>query len=494
MMDALNSRIATWDDLPQKLKEYPNPHEEKINLALHQQLIREAQSMLKGPPLPIGCGPMSMKPTLETILEFPSSEGVLDIDKHIGNEMWVAVHEQLNENVSSHALPPLTEVDFTHKGKEVLENLPLQDDSQTITSPRSKYTMKTLPSYLGEYQHCSQTLRVSSLPQVLSKERDIGTLEGVLSASVACTLPLLDLMKFWPEIWIDIATCLRDQGFLEKTSHDYVPQETKPVLPIPINMVGKYYEDDQGNATLPVDVNQIASTAILDSGAGLSIATKLIWEKWEKRAICNTRMRLQLVDGSLEQPMGLVENIVVTSRGIENGHTFAIVDFGKNTNYEGQGSDSHLVERTCGCVGLLAIISIPNRYYAIVVNVHYALPKAIQFCDLDGYDIIPIRMVQPFSSKEIVDDFFYEDSQIAMRLYEVSIEALTSESANGADTEKGFDFDSDDDSTVLEEELEKVRLLLKHREILPDIPHDHLKCKFCNIHRKFYKLAERKRV
>ena len=41
-----------------------------------------------------------------------------------------------------------------------------------------------------------------------------------------------------------------------------------------------------------------------------------------------------VVDGSLENPIGLLENVTVTSCGIEYEHTFAIVDFGRNTNYE----------------------------------------------------------------------------------------------------------------------------------------------------------------
>ena len=45
-------------------------------------------------------------------------------------------------------------------------------------------------------------------------------------------------------------------------------------------------------------------------------------------------MSLQLADGILERPIGLLENVNVQSYGIEYTHTFAIVDFGKNANYE----------------------------------------------------------------------------------------------------------------------------------------------------------------
>ena len=45
-------------------------------------------------------------------------------------------------------------------------------------------------------------------------------------------------------------------------------------------------------------------------------------------------MNLQLADGSLENPIGLLENVTIKSCGIEYEHTFAIVDFGKCANYE----------------------------------------------------------------------------------------------------------------------------------------------------------------
>ena len=39
-------------------------------------------------------------------------------------------------------------------------------------------------------------------------------------------------------------------------------------------------------------------------------------------------------NGSLESPVGLLEDVTVKSCGIEYLHTFAIVDFGKGTSYE----------------------------------------------------------------------------------------------------------------------------------------------------------------
>ena len=103
---------------------------------------------------------------------------------------------------------------------------------------------------------------------------------------------------------------------------------------IPLNKVGDYCEGDDGNTTLPVEFNEVKSLAILNSGAGVAIATKQVWESWRKPVLRKTRMKLQLTDGFIESPIGLLEKIIVTSYGVEYEHTFAVVDFGKKPNYE----------------------------------------------------------------------------------------------------------------------------------------------------------------
>ena len=54
--------------------------------------------------------------------------------------------------------------------------------------------------------------------------------------------------------------------------------------------------DDTGNTTLPLEHSDYKAIAILDTGAGVSIARRYIWEKWGKRALRKTRMQLQLAD------------------------------------------------------------------------------------------------------------------------------------------------------------------------------------------------------
>ena len=104
---------------------------------------------------------------------------------------------------------------------------------------------------------------------------------------------------------------------------------------MPINKVSlQTKENDLGNTTLPVEFNECKAIAILDTGAAISIATKSIWQKWGKLALRRTRMQLELADGTLAKPLGMFERVTVTNYGISFMHTFAIVDFGRDQNYE----------------------------------------------------------------------------------------------------------------------------------------------------------------
>ena len=73
--------------------------------------------------------------------------------------------------------------------------------------------------------------------------------------------------------------------------------------PIPINKVGDYYEGEDSNTTLPVEFNEVKSMAILDSGAGVAIATKSVWDAWGNLALRKTRMNFNLQMGTLSLPL-----------------------------------------------------------------------------------------------------------------------------------------------------------------------------------------------
>lgn len=65
--------MTTITELPKKLHEYPNPTKEKINLSIHQILIRHTQAVLEGPPHACKWESTSLKPNLyaQAILEGP---------------------------------------------------------------------------------------------------------------------------------------------------------------------------------------------------------------------------------------------------------------------------------------------------------------------------------------------------------------------------------------------------------------------------------------
>ena len=121
----------------------------------------------------------------------------------------------------------------------------------------------------------------------------------------------------------------------------------------------------------------------------------------------------------------------------------------------------------------------------------YSLNHGIKFCDKDGYDIIPIRMVRVLEQEESVNqpttrERFHQD--------EVSIEDL-SEGMNAIVDDELEEHDhsdtgSDNDFEVPEFELEKVRMLLRGRqEVDLDIPMSTKPRKFFQSHRKFRKQA-----
>ena len=161
-----------------------------------------------------------------------------------------------------------------------------------------------------------------------------------MSAPIRCTLPLLDVLKAKPKLWEEVAKYLKSIGVempIMEHNQIHTTKSAKAngnIEPVPLNKVGDYCEGEDSNTTIPIEFKGTNTLAILDSGAGVAIATKKIWESWGRPALRKTRMKLQLADGHIERPIGLVEGIVVTSCGVEYEHTFAVVDFGKSPNYD----------------------------------------------------------------------------------------------------------------------------------------------------------------
>ena len=144
---------------------------------------------------------------------------------------------------------------------------------RTLTLPRSEK---------GEYIGDAETYRVPTLFKPRLKKRNMSNVWAALKAPVSCTLPLGEFLRVKPEIWDEVARHLKDQGLLrhETRYEDQIsesPSETSKHLPL--NKVNGNTNKDEGNTIVPLKYEGVMSIAILDSGAGISIATQSIWEK-----------------------------------------------------------------------------------------------------------------------------------------------------------------------------------------------------------------------
>ncbi|MCO5577550.1 hypothetical protein L7F22_031381 [Adiantum nelumboides] len=216
----------------------------------------------------------------------------------------------------------------------------LYGDAGTEVSMDSKPpSLKTFQSLIGKHKARSKIRIVPSQQRATPKMINSKGLQEMLSTPVTCTITLSELLKISPHLWEEMGKHLETKGIKIPIQTD-PPREAKQIgnqqtaQPVPINKVGDYCEGEEGNTTLPVEYNEIKTIAILDSEAEVAIATKQIWEKWGKSALRKTRMKLQLADGYVEKPLGILEQIIVTSCGIDYEHTFAVVDFGKTNNFD----------------------------------------------------------------------------------------------------------------------------------------------------------------
>ena len=115
-------------------------------------------------------------------------------------------------------------------------------------------------------------------------------------------------------------------------------------------------------------------------------------------------------------------------------------------------------------------------------------------CDEDGYDVVPVLMIATTQKIEPLQEEFYKTNDdlllgdmVSIRDVSASDYDTTDDGKEGRllDSSDGYDLD---DAIVSEEDLEKIRMLLRGREeIALEVPKVKPKCKFCKIHRKFCK-------
>ncbi|MCO5587465.1 hypothetical protein L7F22_041414 [Adiantum nelumboides] len=191
----------------------------------------------------------------------------------------------------------------------------------------------------GEHEAKSEVKIVPSQMRAIPKMIDTKSLQELLSTPVICTITLSELLKIRPHLWEEMGKHLETKEIKISLQTNPSMEEKKfgdqtKAQPVRINKVGDYCEGEEGNTTLRVEYNVIKTIAILDSGTRIAIATKHIWEEWGRPVLKKTRMKLQLVDGYVEKPLGILDQIIVTSCGIDYEHTFVVVDFGKTNNFD----------------------------------------------------------------------------------------------------------------------------------------------------------------
>ena len=108
-----------------------------------------------------------------------------------------------------------------------------------------------------------------------------------MSAPLTCTIPLADLLKIQPNLWEKVIRFPKVGEFCTKHNiaasdlHKKPNTKKRKPVPVPINKVSlQMKENEMGNTTLPMEFNDCKAIAILNTGAGVSIDTKSLWQKW----------------------------------------------------------------------------------------------------------------------------------------------------------------------------------------------------------------------
>ena len=206
---------------------------------------------------------------------------------------------------NSTEIPPIEE--FEAGSLNNMDQSSYFGDQGSVKSVESiSRSLRTLPPYMGEYEAKSDIMAVPSQRMTKRGNLDTRGLIEILSTPVTCTITLAELLRIKPEMWVNVGECLKKFGIKNPAQRikEGLDEIKKPgnTRPVPLNRVGEYCEGEDGNTTLPVEFQGVTTMAILDSGAGVAIATKEMWKTWGKPAIRSTRMKLQLADGHMERP------------------------------------------------------------------------------------------------------------------------------------------------------------------------------------------------
>ena len=127
ILKAYEKRLTTDTTIPPKLKEYPNPIQEKVNLVRNHALIRDTQTMWEGS-LP--------HTTIERPIHVPDLEVIQETSEN-EKEMEINDEQEVKKsNLQSDIIPSLKE-DKVHELWEEVRKLKDQDEGSLVSAPFS---------------------------------------------------------------------------------------------------------------------------------------------------------------------------------------------------------------------------------------------------------------------------------------------------------------------------------------------------------------------
>ncbi|MCO5597639.1 hypothetical protein L7F22_051720 [Adiantum nelumboides] len=237
-----------------------------------------------------------------------------EIEEPWPNELWEAIRSAKDGSATFQSVP-IIEVNTGH---EVYQGdiQSLYGDAGTEVSIESKTeSLNTLLSYVGEHETRSKTRVVSSQRKAISKMMDTKSMHELMSAPIQCTITLSELLKIRQHVWDEVGKNLEKRGLKiplqelpsnERSSK--TQQEDATAKFVPINKVEEYCDGEEGDTTLPVKYKGIKMLAILDSGAGVAIATKNIHPSASHLVM---RLALELADKSYGLSASSIANRII---------------------------------------------------------------------------------------------------------------------------------------------------------------------------------------
>ena len=258
--------------------------------------------MLEGPPsYSVGKLPMHI-PNLEVIhknskkgteinLENKREErSVVEIIPPLPNknarELWEGVRNFKDKDLNSLDSDPFSVMHLIGPLNLFRVPMPADTTQDDVDDCSQANTLETLLSYIGKTEAGIEILSFPLSRHLTPEAKDTLNLQAILAAPVTATLPLMDFLRVKPEMWAQVSRFLQNKGYacirnLNTENNKEITANTS-VQKLSLNKLNKYgkHRADKGNSMLPIQMGKVKTLAILDTGAGVSIATKLMWIKW----------------------------------------------------------------------------------------------------------------------------------------------------------------------------------------------------------------------